>query len=338
MITQNSVPSTDWDAFVQAQPGHTAFHRASWLNTVRDTLRHTVFAIEARDAAGQLVGVLPLANVRSALFGNFLMSVPFASYGGPLGSPAVCEALVAQAIRIASTNKCDLMELRGRTPLPVNLPVSNRKLTVVLPLEGGADAVFKRFDSKLRSQVRRSEREGITVRFGNDLHADFFRVFAQHMRDLGTPALGARFFESLSTAFGDDMVFAVAYLGEIPIACAAGFLWGDEFEITWASALLAYRKIAPNMAIYWKLMEHVIARGALLFNFGRCTDGSNTHKFKRQWGGVDERLYWYQWSVSQATSATPSPGGKFSLAERVWRNLPVPVTTFVGPYVARLLP
>ncbi len=337
-VSVSSSPSADWDAFVRQTSGFTAFHLSPWLTTLTQTLRHSVFALEARDDTNQLCGVLPLAQVRSPLFGNYLMSVPFASYGGPLGSPAACGALVEEATRIARDKRCALMELRGRVPLAVNLPVSNRKITVVLPLDGGPEAVFKRFESKLRSQVRRAEREGVSIRFGRELVADFYTVFAQHMRDLGTPALGRDFFESLANGYGDEMVVAVAYLADQPVACAIGFFWGEEFEITWASALIAFKKIAPNMSLYWRLMEHVAQRGARVFNFGRCTEGSNTHRFKRQWGGTDEPLFWYQWSASAQPASTPAPGGAFALAETIWRQLPVALTSRLGPHVARLLP
>lgn len=337
-IDRRSEPSADWDDFAQQQTGVTAFHRAAWLRSVKQALGHRVIALEARTPDGALVGVLPLAQVKSALFGNFLMSVPFASYGGPLGSAEVSQQLADESIAIGRELGCSLLELRGRAPLPLSLEVSTRKLTVVLPLDGGADAVFKRFDSKLRSQVRRSEREGATVRFGAELLDDFYAVFSQHMRDLGTPSLGREFFKALSTHYGDDMVIAVAYLGDRPIACGAGFFGGGEFEITWASALREFKKISPNMALYWRLMEHVINRGAQAFNFGRCSDGSNTHKFKRQWGGHDELLYWYQWHPGTTPATTPSPGGGYSAAEAIWQRLPVRVTRLLGPHLARLLP
>ena len=330
--------STEWDDFVRQQAGHTAFHRMAWLETVRDSLGHDVFALAARDDSGRLSGVLPLANVSSRLFGNFLVSVPFASYGGPLGEPWACRALVDDAIRLATSRNCQLLELRGRIALPVELPVSHRKITVTLNVDGGSEAVFKRFDSKLRSQIRRSEREGISVRFGAHLIGDFYSVFARHMRDLGTPALGAGFFRALVAGFGADLEVAVAYLNEKPVAGAVGFRWAEEFEITWASSLLEYKKIAPNMALYWRLIEHVADSGARVFNFGRCSAGSNTHRFKRQWGGSDEPLYWYQWSTTGDSRSTPAPGGAFALAEAVWRKLPLGISSWVGPHISRLLP
>jgi len=334
-------PATEWDAFVARMPDGTAFHRTAWLTAVSQALGHRAFALEARDAAGALTGVLPVVHVASPLFGRFLVAVPFASYGGPLGTPASVHALSARAVELARELGVGLLELRARRPLaepPPGLDVSTRKLTVTLSLEGGADATFARFPSKLRSQVRRSEKDGVAVRVAPGLVTDFHQVYARHMRDLGTPSLPRRFFEALAHHFGDDMLFAIATIDGTPIACGAGFRYGQEFEITWASALREYNRLSPNMALYWRLMAHLADADVRTFNFGRCTADSGTHRFKRQWGGVDELLSWYQWRADGAPIATPTPGGRFSLAQSVWTRLPLPLANAIGPRLARLLP
>ncbi len=336
-----SLDARAWNDLVARSAGGTAFHRVEWLQVMAQTLGHTALALEARDSTGALCAVLPLVRVQSRLFGSYLVAVPFASYGGPVGDPTGVEALAIHAIAEARHRRIALLELRARTPLastPDRFIVSNRKLTVTLSLEGGAAEVFKRFSAKLRSQVRRSEKDGVTVRVSPQQPAEFHRVYAEHMRDLGTPALPRRFFESLAARYGDDMVFAIASLNGVPIACGAGFRYGEEFEITWASALRAYNKLSPNMAMYWQLMAHLAETGVRTFNFGRCTEGSGTHKFKRQWGGEDEVLHWYQWRAAGAPEATPAAGGRFSLAQAVWTRLPLPVANVVGPRLARLLP
>src|SRR4029079_5919690 len=103
-----------------------------------------------------------------------------------------------------------------------------------------------------------------------------------------------------------DSLVAVAYFEGRPVAGGLGFRWGDEFEITWASSLIEYKKVAPNMLLYWALMERVAAEGVTLFNFGRCSPGSGTHRFKLQWGTREEQLWWYD--VAERTGlATPAP-------------------------------
>lgn len=329
----------EWDAFGRAQVGWTAFHRFAWREAVERTFGHECSLLCARDAHGALQGILPLVRVRSRVFGHFLVSMPFVSYGGPLGSDAAIHALAAYADALAAETKADLLELRSAVALPLQWEVSHRKLTVVLPLAAGdPEAVFGKFKAKLRSQVRRPQKEGVEVRVGADQVEPFHRVFAQHMRDLGTPSMPLSWFRNLAAAFGDDIWFACAWLDGRPIACGAGFRWQGEFEITWASALRSHSKLSPNMAVYWALIERAAAEGLGRFNFGRCSPDSPTHRFKRQWGAVDEPLFWYR-GPSSRSSGTPNPGSPaFSMATRAWRRLPLQVANLLGPRIVRFIP
>jgi lipid II:glycine glycyltransferase (peptidoglycan interpeptide bridge formation enzyme) len=208
---------------------------------------------------------------------------------------------------------------------------------VLLDRTGGADALWKRLDSKVRSQVRRPQKDGVTVRTGADQVGPFYEVFSRHMRDLGTPTLSRGFFEAIARTFPNDVTFACAYLNERPIACGCGFRWDDEFEITWASSLREFNRQSPNMLVYWELMRSAADAGVTTFNFGRCTPGGNTHKFKRQWGSTDEPLWWYEHRAPGAT--TPAEGhGAVGLGPRVWRKLPLGIATALGPRVVRLIP
>jgi hypothetical protein len=180
----------------------------------------------------------------------------------------------------------------------------------------------------------------VEVRFGPDQVGPFFQVFSRHMRDLGTPTQPRRLFEAVARRFGTDAWFGVVWLGGRPIAGGAGFRWGDEFEMTWASSLAEHNRIAANMGLYWGFLERAMAEGCRRFNFGRCTPGSGTHRFKLQWGGHDEPLHWYQWARTGAGEvATPSPDhGAYSWGPRVWKKLPVGLATVLGPRVVRGIP
>jgi FemAB-related protein (PEP-CTERM system-associated) len=331
--------AAEWDACVCASAGWTHFHRYGWRDIMTGVFGHRAVYLGARDPDGRLVGVLPLVRVRSVVFGHYLVSMPFLNYGGPLGSPAAVLALAEHAEALARQGRVKLLELRSRLPLAVAMSVSMRKITVVRDLPpGDAPALWKSLDAKVRSQVRRPQKEGVTVRFGADQVAPFFSVFAHHMRDLGTPAQPRRLFDAIAAAFGDDVWFGCAYLGDEPIAAGCGFRWAGEFEMTWASALTAHKKLSPNMLLYWAFMERAATEGLSLFNFGRCSPGAGTHKFKRQWGSRDEQLYWYGWSPSAGVT-TPSPNdGAYAWGPRLWKHLPVPLATAIGPHIVRAIP
>jgi serine/alanine adding enzyme len=300
-------------------------------------LGHECLYLAARDESRTLLGVLPLVRVRSAVFGHFLVSMPFLNYGGPLGAPDAIRALTERAGVLADDDHVKLVELRSRVPLPLELPVSHRKITVVLDLPAEPDQLWSAFGSKLRSQIKRPQKEGVEVRFGPDQVEPFFTVFARHMRDLGTPTQPKALFRAIADGFGDSVCFGCAYHQGRPVAGGAGFRWDVEFEMTWASALAAYNPIAPNMLLYWSFMERMITDRATLFNFGRCTPGVGTHRFKRQWGSRDEPLWWYQ--RGRGAAATPSPDDPaFAWGPRLWRRLPLALATALGPRIVRLIP
>jgi FemAB-related protein (PEP-CTERM system-associated) len=328
----------EWDGFVRSRPGWTPFHLHAWSGIVARVHGHATPYLAARDADGALVGVLPLVLLRSALFGRYLVSMPYVNYGGPLGTDAAVRALVEEAVRLADREKVKLLELRSRVELPLALPVSHRKVTVTLPLpDGDPDRLMKSFEAKLRSQVRRPAKEGIVVRFGADQVEPFHRVFARHMRDLGTPVQPLALFTELARAFGDELWVGCAWLGDVPVAGGVGFRWEREFEMTWASSLYAYNRLSPNMGLYWAFMERACREKLALFNFGRCTPGAGTHRFKRQWGSQDETLWWYQHGAG--ASATPSPDdGAYAWGPRVWRRLPLPVANLLGPPIVAGIP
>lgn len=326
----------DWNAFVDASPAGTTLHRWELGEVYRAEYGHeTPYLAAYRNS--QIVGVLPLVRIRSVVFGHFLVSLPFFSYPGPLGDSDAQRALGDAAIAMARGAK--LVELRSRDAINSSVPAVTRKIIVLRDLvPGDYDATFKSFDSKLRSQVRRAERENVVVRFGSELTADFHKVFAEHMRDLGSPAHGRSFFERLTAALGDRTWVGVAYLGDEPIAAGFALVDRDEVEMSWASALRRHAKIAPNMALYGAFIRRSCELNKQVFNFGRCTPGSGTHKFKQQWGSRDVPLHWYQHSAS-GVNATPNPEQSgFSLAIRVWQKLPLPVVSVLGPRLIRGIP
>ena len=331
--------AAEWDAFAEAQRGFTHFHRYGWRRVMERVHGHECRYLFARDQADALAGVLPLVRVKSVLFGHFLVSMPFLNYGGPLGTDDAVRALAARAVALAEGAGATLLEMRSRVELPLDLPVSDRKITRVLDLEpGNPEAAWKALTSRLRNKIRKAQRAGLAVKFGAEQVGPFFEVFSHHMRDLGTPTQPRRFFEEIAETFPDDSVFAVGYLWGQPVACGAGFLWGGELEMSWASALLAYRDAQTNVGTYWSVIEYASQRGCRLFNFGRSTPGSGPHQFKQSWGGRDERLWWYDVS-RDGKAVTPSPtDSKYAWGPRLWKRIPVPLATAVGPHIVRFIP
>ena len=156
--------------------------------------------------------------------------MPFLNYGGPLGSDNAVRALGGRADEIARRDDVSLLELRSRRQLPLAMPVSHRKITVLLDLPATSAELWKGLPAKVRNQVRRPQKEGITVSFGREQCAPFFSVFAQHMRELGTPTQPRRLFDTIADQFGDAVWFACAYHRNRPVAAGCAFRWDRELE------------------------------------------------------------------------------------------------------------
>jgi FemAB-related protein (PEP-CTERM system-associated) len=318
-----------WNSFVYARPEATGSHLFGWKRVVEDVYQHDCPYMIAQGPGG-MTGVLPLVDVRSLAFGRYLVSMPFLNGGGPIGSRAAVAGLARSAAELARERNSRLLELRATDTLPVDMTYAAEKVGCVLDLPADPEQLWTAFSSKLRSQVRRPQKEGVEMRFGDDQLEPFFTVFARNMRDLGSPTHPRAFFEAARKHLGDAITFGCAYLKGVPVAGGCAVSWRGEVEMTWASALREYNAASPNMLLYWSFIERAIRAGATRFNFGRCTPDSGSHRFKRQWGTVDVPLFWYR-SSSRADAAPPrQDAGSLSLASRVWQRMPVPVATAIG--------
>jgi serine/alanine adding enzyme len=328
-----------WGRFVATAEGSTFCHLAGWREIMTDVLGHEAIYLAAENPGQTWRGVLPLVRVRSIL-GHYLVSLPFLNDGGPLGDDAARLQLVEHAVAEARQSGATLLELRSRGAVSGPVTPSHRKISVHLAMPESIDELWtKTFRAKLRSQVRRPTKDGMTARCGPAELAPFYDVFARNMRDLGTPVLPRAFFERIAAVFGDRVVFATVYTTEgMPAAAACCLVWRDELEVTWASSIRELNRLSPNMLLYARLMEEAIGRGVRLFNFGRCTPDGPTHRFKQQWGGDDVPLPWAYWSRSGA-AGTPSPDRPlFRVATAVWSRLPMAIANRLGPVLARQLP
>jgi FemAB-related protein (PEP-CTERM system-associated) len=269
-----------------------------------------------------------------------MTSIPFFNYGGALAvSPEVALSLMDRARALAQEQRCSFLELRDARPQPGNWRVRTDKVSMILRLPADTAALSKQLGSKLRSQIKRAERENPSVRCGGaELLADFYQVFCRTMRDLGTPVYPRRFFEAIFKAFPQECLLVVVYRSGRP--AAAGFLVMSRghAEIPWAACREDDKPAGFNMRLYWEVLTAAIERGCTQFDFGRSTIDSGTYKFKRQWGADPLQLYWHRWERKPQEAGGGAEGGLMRHATRVWRHLPLSVANILGPIVSPGLP
>lgn len=335
-----SVEADEWDAFVAHHPSATVDHLWAWRDILRDGLGHESTYLAAR-RDGVLVGVLPLVLVRSRIFGRSVVSMPFLNDGGILSEDAeAVRALVDTARDVGSRFGAGHIELRHRVRLCRELTCRQHKLGMVLPLPGSVDELWAERDRKVRNQVRKAQKAGLSVVSGGvELVDEFYGVFARNMRDLGTPVYPKPFFLAALRRLSDRaMVFVVRH-EQRAIAAGITLRFRDTVVNPWASSIREYRHLCANMQLYWAMLEQAVLTGATAFDFGRSSPGGGTHQFKLQWGATETPLSWEYILLSR--SAPPDQGptnSSFARAIALWQRLPLPVANLLGPIVARNLP
>jgi serine/alanine adding enzyme len=344
-LTTRAEPGAGWDEFVRARPAASIYMLSGWALLAREVFGHQTFFLEARATPDRLTGVLPLVRQKSLLFGDFLTSVPFFNYGGALAdTPEQALALMEQARSLAQELGCRYLEFRDAQPQPGEWRVRTDKVTLVLDLPPDFATLSKYLGAKLRSQVKRADREEPTVRQGGlELLDDFYGVFCRTMRDLGTPVYPRRFFAAILERFGNECLLVVVYRRGEPAAGAFLVLANGRAEIPWAACRDDAKPGGFNMRLYWEVLRVVMERGCRQFDFGRSTADSGTYKFKLQWGAKPVQLYWHRWEkgVTPPAAGAPQPAAEGRLMRRataIWKRLPLGLANTLGPIVSPSLP
>jgi FemAB-related protein (PEP-CTERM system-associated) len=313
----------------------------AWLQILRDGLGHVPFAIEAT-RSGKTVGWLPLAYLRSTLFGRYLVSLPYLNTGGvDSDERPVAFALIQHAVRLAGELHVKHLELRHEEvvehPQLAGRPASKVHMRLALPSFPGP--LWEEFPPKVRNQVRKGEKSGLEVEWGSiELLDAFYTIFARNMRDLGTPVYGMGLFAAIIRHFGAAAEFCVVRTNGKPVAAALVVHGKGVTEVPSASSLREYNATCANMLMYWNLIDRAIQRGQSVFDFGRSTINRGTYNFKKQWGALPEPAMWQVYSRKRQVVELRPDNPRFGPLIRIWQRLPVSVTRLIGPRIVRGIP
>jgi FemAB-related protein (PEP-CTERM system-associated) len=337
-VTDRCAPD-EWDAYVEARESATQYHRLAFRAVFEHAFGHRTHYLSAR-RDGRIVGILPLVEFQSRLFGHFAVSLPFFNYGGVVADDGdVAAALVERAVDHGREAGWRHVELRHTCRHFPAWPARTHKVLMERPLESTPDQLWAGVDRKVRNLVRKAEKNGCTVaRGGPELLDQFYRVFSENMRDLGTPVYTRQFFADVVAAGADRaQVFVVRRAG-VPVAGSVVLTWRKSAEVPWASSLRRHAPSAPNMLLYWAMLQWAAEQGLQSFDFGRSTPGEGTYHFKTQWGARPRPAVWEYAGLSGEVPDQGPGNPKFKAAIAVWKRLPLWIANRVGPPIVRNIP
>jgi len=336
--TENDQPA--WDNYVLNHPKGLAYQLFAWKRAVKKAYGHDAHYLLAEDGS-ELCGILPLIDFRIPFFGSSLISLPYCDAGGVLAdSPEIARELLKNTTSVAeeSGSKC---QIRSTVAIESELSNSINKVRMLLELPTDSKQLQAGLKAKLRSQVKKPIRDGLTANFGGaELLTQFYKVFSENMRDLGSPVHSFRWFEAVVAAYGEHCRVAVVYTTEgIPAAAGVVLLHKNTVCIPWASALRKYNRLNPNMLLYWTFLTFSADNGYRCFDFGRSTPGEGTYRFKEQWGAKPHPLHWYDYPSIEYSPDEQStrPATVRQFVESIWQKIPLGLANSLGPRLRKYI-
>jgi FemAB-related protein (PEP-CTERM system-associated) len=327
-----------WDAFVFSNAEATFFHRAGWQGIIREVFAHPTYFLYA-ERRGRIEGVLPLAHVKSLLFGNALVSLPFTVYGGvaaETGDAAIALELEAQAI--AQRLDVDHLELRNVASRHPDWPTQNLYVTFRKVIDADDNANMLAIPRKQRAMVRKGIKN--ELRSDIDTNVDrFFALFANNVHRHGTPTLPKRYFACLQNEFGSNCEVLTVCNGQgQPVSSVMSFYFRDEVLPYYAGDDEQARYLAGNDFKYWEVMRRASGRGVKLFDYGRSKQGTGSYAFKKNWGFEPTPLHYQYQLYRGSTIPQNNPmNPKYRAFIALWRRLPIAVANRLGPLIVRNL-
>jgi FemAB-related protein (PEP-CTERM system-associated) len=326
----------DWNTYIETSPQAVFAHHLGWKRVVEETFGHRPFYLIAY-RQNQVAGLLPLFLVKSVIFGRYLVTSPFLTFGGLISDDEnAASALVSKAVQIAQETRAGYVEIRNERVYSQLPHTKNSYYTLILDISPGEKNVWdSRLKSTTRRNVRKAQQSGLEVVEGHEHIDEFVRINAKNMHRLGTPAHHRRFFHNI-IKFIPEAFLLMARKGK---AFAGGTLlapFKDTVNMPWVGSLEEYFELRPNNLIYWEAITRSIQRGFRFFDFGRSKFDSGTFRFKVQYGAEPVPLFYqYYLNKSQKLPEVDPDGAQYRALVNVWKRLPRPIVNAIGPAIIR---
>jgi FemAB-related protein (PEP-CTERM system-associated) len=328
-----------WDDFVHDHPGATAFHLSAWQRAIEASMGHKVLWLTYRSSAGALEGVLPLTQIKSRLFGHIFIASAFAVYGGPLYTNDAAKLALLDAAKDALVREgASALELRSQARIcPDWAAKEDLYVTFRRPIDADPDVNMKAIPRKQRAMVRKGIKNDLLAKISGSVD-HHYAIYAQSVRNLGTPVFPKRWFQALQHFYGNDCdILAVKKDGQTLSSVMSLYFRGEVLPYYGGGTEHA-RAYAANDYMYWALMEHAREKGCTSFDFGRSKAGTGAFSFKKNWGFDPTPLTYEFYLPDGAEMPDLNPlNPKYQMMIKTWKKLPLWLANAMGPHIAKNL-
>jgi len=331
---------SSWDNYVIKHPESTFYHQIGWMKVVQKTYNHIPIYLCAIEK-NRIIGVLPLFILRSIFFGKRIISIPFGSYGGICAdNDEIVRLLLSKAQEITTKEKLSYLEIRNKSIRLDNLITNNVYSTLILELNPNKEIVWEnKLKSQVRNKIRLSKKNLLDFEMSHDYLKKFYDLYAKSMKHLGTPVHNYRFFENLLSVFPKDSNIFIVKKDNIVISAMIVLFYKDHIISAWQAVDRNYLDYKPNNFLYWEAIKYGCINGFNFFDFGRSINNSGTFTFKESWGAEVKQLF-YQYYLCDINKMPDTSQGnqKRSIFAKYWKDTPLFITNYFGPFLRKNLP
>ena len=326
-----------WDAFVEASDGGTFYHLTGWKHLIERKLGHKAYYLMC-EQGGQIYSVLPVVHVKSLLFGNALISIPFLVYGGPVSIDSHAEKLLLdEARKLGESLGVDYVELRTQKPLQGDWIVNKSHVTFKKKLDAEPERNLALVPRKQRAMIRKGIKEGLQAEMDDDVHR-LYDAMLVCKRNLGTPFFSRSWLSAIKSQFSENVEILTVTHQDQTVCSVMSFKFRGEILPYYGGGGDLARHLKGNDFMYWSVMEKACRDGLHTFDYGRSMIDSGAYRFKKHWGFEPTPLYNQYYLVRAEAVPELSPANsKYQLAIRAWRSLPLWAAASIGPFLARRL-
>lgn len=330
-----------WDHFVCSRQDAAPYQLSAWTRAIKNAYGFKSCNLIAEEN-GHIVGILPMSKLKTPCRRPQLVALPYCDVGNILATnQEVKKKLLTAALDLGQEFRISALDLRGAleenilTGYRFPVQTTSNKVRMLLSLPASSQELWDGFKSKLRSQVRKAKKNGLSFQFNNHKIDDFYTVFSRNMRDLGSPVHAKKWFEEIIRQFDENAKLGLVYSKEdMPIGAGLILRAGHTISIPWASTLRTYNRLNPNMLLYWNFLKYAADSNAATFDFGRSTPNEGTYRFKAQWGAEPTPLKWHRFFLYQPPSSGAEerrqPPRARQQAAVLWKKLPLGIANLLG--------
>lgn len=341
----------EWNNFTSQHPQVSPYHHFAWKKTIEKAYGHQCFYLIAENTDREIVGVLPTVAITPPFISGTLCALPFCDLGSCLAIDKTIEQhLINKARDMALQSKLSTFEYRTSQKPPADDDIIKHltkahKVRMLLALPETSDILLSSFKAKLRSQIKKAEKNGLVAELGQSdkLIDEFYDVFSHNMKDLGSPTHSKKWFTEIKNNYKHDMVISIIRYESQAIAAGIVLFKGPIAAIPWASTKRKFNRLAPNMLLYWSLLKYSTDNGYKIFDFGRSSYEEGTYKFKKQWGAKPLLLKWQgfhntgQEDIPENNTNMINKSKARALIETAWKKLPLTLTIAIGPKIRKYI-